>query len=113
MVDLYEGVKAYVEWELRAAAAMNAGNRKANQSAPLLTFHYYGDWLEPGRVPSQESVSQMSAAFNFVQSLRIVRDAARGLGKTEDAERCGSLCARQALTLTLNPNANLNPNPKP
>ena len=91
VVGLYDGVKAYVEWELRAAAAMNVHNRQANQSAPLLTFHYYGDWLEPGRVPSQESVSQMSAAFNFVQSLRIVRDAAIALGKVEDADRFGQL----------------------
>ena len=91
VVALYDGVKAYAEWELRAAAAMNTHNPRANQSAPLLTFHYYGDWLEPGRVPSQESVSQMSAAFNFVQSLRIVRDAAIALGKAEDADRFGRL----------------------
>jgi alpha-L-rhamnosidase len=93
VVELYDGLKAYVEWELRAADAMEAKNPTTNG---LLTFHYYGDWLEPGRVPSQESVSQMSAAFNFIQSLRIQRDAAKALGRAKDYQKYLKLFASKA-----------------
>ena len=51
----------------------------------ILTWKKYGDWLEPGRVPSEDIIGEMSSAFNFGQTLRIARDTATALGESQDA----------------------------
>ena len=56
--ELYPGVAAYVDWQVNVAE---------NSSSGLVDFHYYGDWLQPGRVASSEIISRMSSAFNFLQ----------------------------------------------
>eukprot|EP00927_Polykrikos_kofoidii_P028198 TRINITY_DN24650_c0_g2_i1.p1 TRINITY_DN24650_c0_g2~~TRINITY_DN24650_c0_g2_i1.p1 ORF type:complete len:1139 (+),score=129.46 TRINITY_DN24650_c0_g2_i1:60-3476(+) len=76
---LYESSRRFVDWHLRAADvdASRVG---------LVTYHYYGDWLQPGRVASKEQISQMASSFNFLLGLRIMRDVASLLGKTQDSE---------------------------
>jgi alpha-L-rhamnosidase len=74
---LYDPLAAYVEYLLRVAARMNG----------LVTFHYYGDWLQPNQVASTDYVSQQTSAFNFLRTLRVAINAAAVLGRGDDAER--------------------------
>jgi hypothetical protein len=73
---LYPGLKAFANYLKRTADAGKAG---------LVTWYKYGDWLEPGRVPSLGIIGEMSSSFNYVQTLRITRDTATALGQTQDA----------------------------
>merc|ERR1712086_448368 len=34
-------------------------------------YHYYGDWLQPGKVPSDPIVSEMSAGFSSMMAVQI------------------------------------------
>eukprot|EP00933_Yihiella_yeosuensis_P006417 TRINITY_DN11110_c0_g1_i1.p1 TRINITY_DN11110_c0_g1~~TRINITY_DN11110_c0_g1_i1.p1 ORF type:complete len:793 (+),score=108.52 TRINITY_DN11110_c0_g1_i1:51-2429(+) len=38
-------------------------------------YHYYGDWLQPGKVPSDEKVSQMTSGFNALRAVKIASSA--------------------------------------
>merc|ERR1712070_574240 len=85
--QLYDTSRRYVEHSLRAA------DNKASPSsgtAGVLTYHYFGDWLQPGRVQSTKLISQMASSFNFLQGLRIMRDIASLLGETDDATYYGT-----------------------
>jgi len=73
---LYPGLKEFASYLKRTADAGKIG---------LVTWKKYGDWLEPGRVPSLDIIGQMSSSFNHVQTLRITRDTAMALGQTQDA----------------------------
>jgi alpha-L-rhamnosidase len=73
----YDALAAYAEYLLRVAASMEG----------LVTFHYYGDWLQPNQVPSTDYVSQQTSAFSFLRTLRVAINAAAVLGRGDDAER--------------------------
>jgi len=73
----YSAVCAYVDWLLRVAAAQGG----------LVTFHYYGDWLQPNRVASTEAVSEQTSAFNFLRSLRAGITAAEVQGDAPTSAR--------------------------
>merc|ERR1711937_783189 len=51
----------------------------------LVTWHRYGDWLQPGRRESEDIIGEMSSAFSFVLALRIARDTAHALGYSRPA----------------------------
>jgi len=40
----------------------------------VVKYHNYGDWLEPGKVPSTAIVSEMSAAFNSIMAVQIASE---------------------------------------
>ena len=72
---LYPGIKAYAGFLQRMADAGTTG---------LVTWKKYGDWLQPGRVPSLDIIGEMSSSFNYGQTLRIARDTAMVIGETAD-----------------------------
>lgn len=73
----YAGVKLYVDWLSRAAAGSTPNG--------LVTYHWYGDWLEPQKVASDEAVSKMTSAFNFLFGLKIAADMGAALGEEASA----------------------------
>eukprot|EP00054_Salpingoeca_dolichothecata_P024379 m.165905 g.165905 ORF g.165905 m.165905 type:complete len:451 (+) comp24993_c0_seq3:1459-2811(+) len=75
VASFYPGIKQYVEYHRRVAAHNPSG---------LVLYHYYGDWLQPGKVASTDLIGNMSSAFNYALSIRIARDAAQALGLSED-----------------------------
>lgn len=75
-------VRRYVAWLGRVAAA---------NPRRLPLFHWYGDWLEPQKVPSDEAVSEMVSAFNYVFGVRIARDLTAWVG---DAAGAAALAAQ-------------------
>jgi hypothetical protein len=76
---LYPGIKQYTDF-LRRMASHAKGKTQG-----LITWKKYGDWLEPGRVPSLSIIGEMGSGFNYGQALRIARDTATALGHTDDA----------------------------
>ena len=78
--NLYPGIKSYVDF-LRDMA-----NRGKGKTKGLITWKKYGDWLEPGRVPSLGIIGEMGSGFNYGQALRIARDTAVSLGHAADAK---------------------------
>ena len=75
--DNYGALTAYADYLLRVA----------DVEGGLVTFHYYGDWLQPNQVASADIVSQQTSAFNFLRSLRAVINAATVLGRAADVAR--------------------------
>lgn len=76
--SMYEGIKSYAEFLLRASEQDSSG---------LIRFYTYGDWLQPGRGgPSSDLVGELSSSFSFLLVLRAVRDAAKFLGRSQDAQ---------------------------
>ena len=73
----YPSLTAYADYLLRIA----------DKTGGLVTFHWYGDWLQPNQVPSLDYVSEQTSAFNFLRTLRVAINAAAVLGEAEDAER--------------------------
>lgn len=69
---MYSNVRAFADFLSRMASHGKTG---------LVTWKKYGDWLEPGKVPSLDIIGEMSSSFNFGQTLRIVRDQATALGQ--------------------------------
>eukprot|EP00931_Biecheleriopsis_adriatica_P043234 TRINITY_DN24729_c0_g1_i1.p1 TRINITY_DN24729_c0_g1~~TRINITY_DN24729_c0_g1_i1.p1 ORF type:complete len:792 (-),score=99.85 TRINITY_DN24729_c0_g1_i1:157-2472(-) len=49
----------------------------------VVRYHYYGDWLQPGKVPSNPVVSEMAAAFNTLLALQV----ASAVGSTVERSR--------------------------
>eukprot|EP00403_Amphidinium_massartii_P047945 CAMPEP_0178464456 /NCGR_PEP_ID=MMETSP0689_2-20121128/50851_1 /TAXON_ID=160604 /ORGANISM="Amphidinium massartii, Strain CS-259" /LENGTH=798 /DNA_ID=CAMNT_0020091357 /DNA_START=64 /DNA_END=2460 /DNA_ORIENTATION=+ len=49
----------------------------------VVTYHYYGDWLQPGKVPSTDLISSMTAGFSAIQAVHI----ATKLGAKQDQQR--------------------------
>lgn len=78
---LYPGITAYADFLKRM------GDSGTGKTKGLVTWKKYGDWLEPGRVPSLEIIGEMSSGFNYGQTLRIARDTATTLGHTADAAK--------------------------
>lgn len=37
----------------------------------VVKYHYYGDWLQPGKVASEPVVSEMAAAFNSLLAIKV------------------------------------------
>jgi hypothetical protein len=81
---LYPGITAYANFLKRM------GDSGTGKTKGLVTWKKYGDWLEPGRVPSLDIIGEMSSGFNYGQTLRIARDTATALGHTTDAEKYGA-----------------------
>jgi alpha-L-rhamnosidase len=79
VVELYPSLAANVEWHMHLADTQSASG--------LYEWHYYGDWLQPGRVASDERISRMASAFNFLQAIRILARLARAIGYAEDAQK--------------------------
>lgn len=77
--SLYPGIREYANF-LKGMADRGKGKTKG-----LVTWKKYGDWLEPGRVPSLNIIGEMGSGFNYGQTLRIARDTATSLGHTDDA----------------------------
>ena len=75
--ELYPNIRSYTDFLQRTG------------HGGLVTFSQFGDWLQPGRVKSLAIISEMSSAFNHLQTLRIVRDSANALGHAADATRYG------------------------
>jgi alpha-L-rhamnosidase len=73
---LYSGIKGYADFLKRMADAGKTG---------LVTWKKYGDWLQPGRVPSLDIIGEISSSFNYGQTLRIARDTAAALSHADDA----------------------------
>ncbi len=64
---LSSNLKAYGGFLQRMASRGKTG---------LVSWKKYGDWLQPGRVPSSDLIGQMSSSFNFGLTLKILRDTA-------------------------------------
>lgn len=92
LAEQYESMKAYVEAELRAAAADSEADRRYLWDKNPFQF---GDWLSPG-----EDYEAWIAKGNdlatpiMANSVRIVRDAAYALGKAEDAAKYEAILQR-------------------
>lgn len=82
---LFPGIQEYVDWQLRMANSSKTG---------LLSWFKYGDWLEPGKVRSEDIIGAMSSAFNMIQSVRIAAQAAGALGNTALSDRYAEIDAR-------------------
>lgn len=78
---LWPGIRSYADFLMRMAASGKSG---------LVSWKKYGDWLEPGKVASNDIIGEMSSSFNYGQALRIARDAARWLGNMAAAEYYGA-----------------------
>eukprot|EP01079_Euglenida_sp_SAG-EU17-18_P006333 gene6333-1129_t len=89
---LYDEVHRYYA-DTRLAQALWPGvSAYTDFMQGLVTYVRYGDWLQPGKasilmtqVSSTNLISQMSAAFNHVQTLRIACDSATSLGNSTAA----------------------------
>jgi len=68
---LWPGILSYADFLSRMASRGKTG---------LISWKKYGDWLEPGKVPSLAIIGMMSSAFNYAQTLRIARDTSLVLG---------------------------------
>jgi alpha-L-rhamnosidase len=79
--SLYPGIAAYTDFLHRM------GDTGKGKTKGLVTWKKYGDWLEPGRVPSLTIIGEMSSGFNYGQTLRIARDTAMVLGHSDDAAK--------------------------
>eukprot|EP00658_Telonema_sp_P-2_P008650 TRINITY_DN1326_c0_g1_i14.p1 TRINITY_DN1326_c0_g1~~TRINITY_DN1326_c0_g1_i14.p1 ORF type:complete len:749 (-),score=116.16 TRINITY_DN1326_c0_g1_i14:385-2631(-) len=71
---LFPAIQDYAQFLVRMAGRGNTG---------LVSWKKYGDWLQPGRVQSTDLIGEMSSGFNYIQTLRIVRNTARALGQSE------------------------------
>jgi len=78
---LYPGITAYTDFLKRM------GDSGTGKTKGLVTWKKYGDWLEPGRVPSLDIIGEMSSGFNYGQTLRIARDTAKSLGHSADVTK--------------------------
>lgn len=83
---LWPGIKSFVGFLQRMASRGKRG---------LLSWSKYGDWLEPGKVPSNAIIREMGSAFSYGQALRIARDTAKGLGDPSKAAYAAALAAVQ------------------
>ena len=77
--ELWPGIQSYVGFLKGMASRGKSG---------LVSWAKYGDWLEPGKVPSSTLIGEMSSGFNYGQALRIARDAAAWLGDNAASASC-------------------------
>lgn len=84
---LWPGIEAYAGFLQRMAARGKTG---------LISWKKYGDWLEPGKVPSLNIIGEMSSSFNFAQTLKIVGDTAASLGDATSAAKYSAAFAAAA-----------------
>ena len=108
--ELYPGIKAFADYLKRMADAGKTGmltwvkceHRSVCGACCASVQHpdsvrindADGDWLEPGRTPSVPIIGEMGTGFNFGQTLRIVRDTATALGRSQDAAVYGAAHAK-------------------
>ena len=78
MQPVYAALTSYVDYLIRVA-------KKGD--AHLVTFHWYGDWLQPNQVASTEDISQQTSAFNYLRTLRTAINAATVLEIADDITR--------------------------
>eukprot|EP00040_Diaphanoeca_grandis_P012333 m.62571 g.62571 ORF g.62571 m.62571 type:complete len:1144 (-) comp23173_c0_seq2:336-3767(-) len=70
---LWGGIQSYTDFLVGMASRGKSG---------LVSWKKYGDWLEPGKVPSLDIIGEMSSSFNYGQTLRIVCNVASSLDDT-------------------------------
>eukprot|EP00041_Stephanoeca_diplocostata_P036268 m.1315125 g.1315125 ORF g.1315125 m.1315125 type:complete len:1170 (+) comp24835_c0_seq70:89-3598(+) len=75
--ELWPGIEAYVGFLTSMANRGKSG---------LISWKKYGDWLEPGKVPSVDIIGEMSSAFNYGQAVRIASDIGHLLGYSPAAD---------------------------
>lgn len=96
LVDNYEMMKKWVDFEARGAAANAADSEDPDERYIWNSGFHWGEWLEPGmtQMESMNLPKDETATAYFAQSARMLSEIAAILGKTEDARAYGELAEK-------------------